>query len=259
MALVIGVIKASLPSYFPAKHGVFEAALAAVAELAAQAGGRVVEAPGIPMNAAEAQQAVDHCRSEGADFLLLVHGGFTMGDVARQIALSDLPLGVWATPEPSHEGDIQLNNFVSLNMSMSIARGVRDLARSPVQWYFGAPDAPELRNRLARTLRALSARRALRDARIGVIGGLAPTFYNMEVLGSALKRGLGVETVDIDMHRLTGAMAAFPSDQVEQEVAAMASKAAVRGVSDAQMALTARAALAALYLLFRRLGIGRAP
>ncbi|MSU91226.1 hypothetical protein GE300_16710 [Rhodobacteraceae bacterium 2CG4] len=244
MSLVVGVIKASLPSYFPDRHGVFEAALATLEALAGKLGARVVAAPGVPTNAAEAQRAVDHCRAAGAEFLLLVHGGFTMGDVARQVALSGLPMGVWATPEPTHEGDIQLNNFVSLNMSLSIARGVRDLRRAPVQWYFGAPDDAALRARLGRSLRALSARAALRAARIGVVGGLAPTFYNMEVSADTLKRATGAEPVHVDMHRLTAAMAACADDAVARESAAMAARAAVRGVLDAQMALTARAALA---------------
>jgi len=244
MALAVGVIKASLPSYFPDRHGVFDAALDALSAIADDTGARIVEAPGVPMNGTEAQAAVDHCRAAGAEFILLVHGGFSMGDVARQIALSNLPMGVWATPEPGHEGDIQLNNFVSLNMSLSIARGVRDLKRAPVQWYFGAPDDEALRARLGRTVRALSARSALRDARIGVIGGLAPAFYNMEISADELKRATGVEPVHVDMHRLTAGMTACAEDAVAREVAAMAARAEVRGVSDEQMALTARAALA---------------
>ena len=196
------------------------------------------------MDGAGAQRAIEHCRGQGAEFILLLHGGFTLGDVARQIALTDMPMGVWATPEPVHEGDIQLNNFVSLNMSLSIARGVRDIARSPVQWYFGAPQDPALRDRLARSFRALSARAALRDARIGVIGGLAPTFYNMEVSADTLKRTTGVEPVHVDMHRLTAAMAACAPGPVEAEVAKMAARAEVRDVSADQMDLTARAALA---------------
>lgn len=244
MPLVIGLIKASLPSYFPERHGVFDAALAALEEIAGACGARIVEAEGVPMTGAEAQQALDQCRGQGAEFILLLHGGFTMGDVARQIALSDLPMGVWATPEPGHEGDIQLNNFVSLNMSLSIARGVRDLRRNPVQWYFGAPEDTALRARLGRSFRALSARAALRAARVGVIGGLAPTFYNMAVSPDTLKRATGVEPVHVDMHRLTATMAACGAEPVAQEVAAMAARAEVRGVSDAQMALTARAALA---------------
>ena len=244
MSLVIGVIKASLPSYFPDRHGVFDVALAAVDEIAGSLGVRLVEAPEVPMDGAEAQVAVDACRAEGADFILLVHGGFTMGDVARQVAMSGLPMGVWATPEPSHEGDIQLNNFVSLNMSLSIVQGVSGPESAPVQWYFGAPDDPALRARLSRTLRALSAKKALNHARIGVVGGLAPTFYNMEVSADVLKRRIGVEPVHVDMHRMTAAMTACDAGAVAGEVAAMAARASVQGVSDEQMALTARAVLA---------------
>ncbi|MBI1173105.1 hypothetical protein GC209_17075 [bacterium] len=244
MSLTVGVIRGSLPSYFPARYGVFEACLEAVADLAEPSGIRVVTAPGVPMNGAEAHAAVAYCKAEGAGFILLVHGGFTMGDVARAIALGGLPMGVWATPEPIHENDIQLNNFVSLNMSMSIARGVRDLVEQPVQWYFGAPRDPALRARLARSLRALSARQALRGARIGVVGGLAPTFYNMAVSGDDLARKLGVEQVHVDMHRMTARMAAAGAEAVNREVAAMAQRGVVRGISDGQMAQTARAALA---------------
>ncbi|MDB6177739.1 hypothetical protein PAF17_09470 [Paracoccus sp. Z330] len=244
MTLVVGLIKASLPSYFPQRHGVFDDALAAVEKIAAMTGARLVEAPGVPMNGAEAQGALDHCRGQGADFILLLHGGFTMGDVARQIALSGLPMGVWATPEPGHEGDIQLNNFVSLNMSMSIARGVRDLRKAPVQWYFGAPDDIALQARLGRSFRALSAKVALRDARIGVIGGLAPTFYNMDISADTLKVVTGAEPVHVDMCRLTARMKNCAYDSVQREVAAMAARAEIHGVSDEQMALTAQAALA---------------
>ena len=44
MPLVIGLIKASLPSYFPERHGVFDAALAALEEIAGACGARIVEA-----------------------------------------------------------------------------------------------------------------------------------------------------------------------------------------------------------------------
>lgn len=244
MALKIGLIKASLPSYFPEKHGVFAACEEWLEQLAESHGAVVVTAPSCPMNAAEARGAVEHLRGQGADFLLLLHGGFTMGDVVREIARTDLPMGVWATPEPTLTEDIQLNNFVSLNMSMSIARGVRDLAAHPVQWYLGAPGDDALSARIGQTLRALSARMALEGARIGVVGGLAMTFYNMEVSSDRLLRQLGVWTEHVDMHRLTDLMAAQSDGDVATERAAMTGAATVRGVSDEQMDLTVRAALA---------------
>ena len=243
MALTIGLVNASLPSYFPQKYGVFEAAREALADIAAAGGHEVVEASGIPMDAIQARAALIELQAAGADFILLLHGGFTMGDVMRELALSALPLGVWATPEPVLTGDVQLNNFVSLNMSMSIARGVRDMTRHPVQWYLGAPQDPALVARLGQSIRALAARKALQGARIGMVGGLAPTFYNMEVSTDTLARSLGVWVEHIDMHKLTNLMASQSEDNVSRELTLMSAAATVDGVSDAQMALTARAVL----------------
>ncbi|WP_293445364.1 hypothetical protein [Planktotalea sp.] len=244
MPLTIGLIKASLPSYFPQKHGVFEACESWLKELAEAHGARVVVAEAIPMNAADVREAVHEVQAQGADFLMLLHGGFSMGDVAREVARTYLPMGVWATPEPTLVDDIQLNNFVSLNMTMSIARGVRDLSADPLQWYLGAPGDADLTQRMGQTIRALSAKKALDGAKIGVIGGLAMTFYNMEVSTDTLMRQLGVWCDHIDMHHMTDLMAAQSEADVATELAAMAKAAEVRGVSDKQMALSARASLA---------------
>ncbi|MDA8586679.1 hypothetical protein N9L47_10505 [Rhodobacteraceae bacterium] len=243
-ALKIGLIRASLPSYFPDKHNVWTKAEAALGRLCAALDVELFVAPDVPMDARDTVVALDHCRAEGVDFVLLLHGGFTMGDVARTIAASSFRAGFWSVPEPVRTGDVQLNNFVSLNMSMSIARLVRDLKTHPVQWYHGAPESPDLTARLTNTLRALKAAKALEGARIGVVGGLAMTFYNMEVSTSALRARLGVETANHDMGELTGRMAALDASRVQAEVAKMAQAAGVDGVSDAQMTLTGQAALA---------------
>ncbi|NCT11402.1 MAG: hypothetical protein GW767_01410, partial [Rhodobacterales bacterium] len=81
-------------------------------------------------------------------------------------------------------------------------------------------------------------------ARIGVVGGLAMTFYNMEVSSNALRARLGVEVAHHDIHELTGRMAGIDAARTAAEVAAMAAAAPVAGVAAAQMDLTARCALA---------------
>ena len=241
--LTLALLRASLPSYFPDRHGVWDRAGAALSALCASEGVRLVILPGVPQNAAETQGALDHAAAEGADFVLCLHGGFTMGDVARTIAASPFRAGFWSVPEPVRTGDVQLNNFVSLNMSLSIARGLRDLRARPVQWYHGAPGDAALTRRLTHTLRAIRAAVCLRGARIGVIGGLAMTFYNMEVSTNALRARLGVEVAHHDIHELTGRMAAQDAGRVGAEVAAMAAAAPVRGVTGPQMRLTAACAL----------------
>ncbi|MDE0458440.1 MAG: hypothetical protein OXI15_14190 [Chromatiales bacterium] len=241
--LTVSLIRGSLPSYFPEEHGVWKAAEAALAALCDDEDVRLHVAPGVPMNERDTRSALDACRAEGADFILLLHGGFTMGDVARTIAAAPVRAGFWSVPEPRRTGDIQLNNFVSLNMSLSIARQVRDLRTDPVQWYHGAPDSPALVRRLRTTVRALRAAKALEGARIGIVGGLAMTFYNMEVSTNALRQRLGVEVAHHDMGELTRRMAAQDESRVAGEVADLRAAAPVDGVSDAQMELTGRAAL----------------
>lgn len=240
----VGLIRASLPSYFPDKHGVWEACESGLQDMCKAEACELSVAPTIPMDAVETQKVLDAFAQEGVDFVLLLHGGFSMGDVARTVAASPFRCGFWSVPEPVRTDDVQLNNFVSLNMSMSIARQVRDLSKTPAQWYHGAPDSTALQARMRSTLRAIKAAKALEGARIGVIGGLAMTFYNMEVSTSDLRRRLGVEVAHHDIHELTTRMGQIDDARAAAEVRAMGKAAKIDGVSDEQMALTALAALA---------------
>ncbi|MEP1695625.1 MAG: hypothetical protein ABJJ69_03715, partial [Paracoccaceae bacterium] len=223
---------------------VWDAAERMLETLCADLGCTLHVASDIPMDGAQTQIVLDEFSGQDVDFVLLLHGGFTMGDVARTVAASQFRCGFWSVPEPVRTGDVQLNNFVSLNMSMSIARQVRDLSKRPLQWYHGSPASHGLQSRLSSTLRAIKAAKALEGARIGVIGGLAMTFYNMEVSTSELRARLGVEIVHHDIHELTKRMADINAASVANQVTAMANAAQISGVSNAQMSLTARAALA---------------
>ena len=244
-ALKIAVLRANLTDrYFPARHGVWDRLDEMLSTLASALDINVSTSQSEVADGATARQACEAARADGVDFILLGHGGFTMGDVAREVASCPLPIGVLAVPEPTRTGDVQLNNFVSLNMTMSIARGVRDLTQSPIAWYYGAPEDPALFDRLRTSLMALIARKAFQGQRIGLVGGLAPTFYNMEVSTNALKDRLGLEVQSFDMAEVTGRMESLSQDRVVQELAALTGAAPVNGVSDVQMTLTAQCALA---------------
>ena len=242
--LKIGLIRASLPSYFPERYDVWIRAERELTSLLGTLGASLYVAPGIPMDGRETESALEACAAEGADFILVLHGGFTMGDVTRTVLASPFRAGFWSVPEPIRTGDVQLNNFVSLNMSMSIARQVRDLGRFPVQWYHGAPESPALKARLEVTFRALRAAKSLQGARVGLIGGLAMTFYNMEVSTNSLRKRLGIEVASHDIHELQGRMAAIDSGRADAETALMSETTEVVGIDEKQMDLTSRCALA---------------
>ncbi|MEM1348350.1 MAG: hypothetical protein AAGI01_07350 [Myxococcota bacterium] len=233
-----------MPTYFPNDYGIFEAAERGLSTLAETCGFRLHVEAEVPMDGRQTEACLDRCRAAGADFVLLLHGGFTMGDVARAVAASGMRAGFWSVPEPVREGDIKINSYVSLNMSLSIAPRVRDLARAPVQWYYGAPDSALFVDRFKATVAALTAIKALYRARIGVVGGLAPTFYNMEVSPNTLQQRLGIDVVYHDMDEFTGRLEGIDAARATAEREAMLRAARADGVSDDAMDMSARMALA---------------
>ena len=91
----VGLIRASLPSYFPQKHGVWDQAETALRGLCDEEGVSLYVSPEIPMGSADTQVVLDDFQAQGVDFVLLLHGGFTMGDVARTVAASSFRCGFW--------------------------------------------------------------------------------------------------------------------------------------------------------------------
>ena len=241
--LNICLVKASLPSYFPEKHDVWNKCSIGVKRVCDEVGVNFIEISEIPMNSNEAHKVLKKCKDHNADFILILHGGFTMGDVALTFAASNFRLGFWSVPEPKRTGDIQLNNFVSLNMSMSIAQKVRDVKKFPIKWFHCSPESNDFQKRLKLTLKSLIALKALSMSRIGLIGGLAMTFYNMEVSITELKSKLGIEVFNHDIHELTERMSQQPEDKVGSEVSKMLKVAKCDNVSNEQMELSSRAAL----------------
>ena len=240
----------SLGSYFPERHGVFERAREGIAALVAEAGGVLTLHDEVIGTEADTEAALSEARRRNVDFLLVLHGGFTMGEVARSLALSEFRLGFWAVPEPSFEGDIQLNSFVSLNMSLSIGRKLRPGASLPAAWYFGTVDDPGFATRLRTTLAALRILKAIQGCSVGRVGGLAPGFYNLAVSPERLGRQLGCTLTEYPLDDLRRLADGIRSERLEREVAAMRQGARV-ACHEAHLALSARYALAMVELMDR--------
>ena len=98
--LNICLVKTSLPSYFPEKHNVWNKFSSGVKRVCDEVGVNFIEISEIPMNSNEAHKVLKKCKDNNADFILILHGGFTMGDVALTFAASNFRLGFWSVPEP---------------------------------------------------------------------------------------------------------------------------------------------------------------
>jgi L-fucose isomerase-like protein len=159
-----------------------------------------------------------------------------------------MSLGLWAPSEPTHEGPPLLGNFVSMNLNAGImTRYLRP--RRPFKWFFGTTGDAWFAPRLAVTVRALRGIKALATARIGVIGGLAPTFYNLLCDERHVAERLGVRCVEHEMVELVERQAQESAAEAEAVVAAMQRHARGRvEVSARDMEVSAK-----LYLAMRHI------
>jgi L-fucose isomerase-like protein len=149
---------------------------------------------------ADAQVAVEKMREVPVDALVVVNGTFALGGLAQTIAtLLDLPILLWAWPEPTEQtGTLRFNSLVGMHLNAS---NLHKLGLRPATLY-AAPAAPEAMRAVAQFAKIASIVHDLRRLRIGLIGGHAPGFDNLAVNKLALRRALGVEVVDIGLPTL---------------------------------------------------------
>jgi len=176
----------------------------------------------------DAQKAASELAAWGADFIILQASSFAAGNFVYPFAALPSRLGIWAVPEgrPSSEGGLPLNSFTTLNLYNSIIRTYLTDYQQPVKWFFGHPGQPLVDDRLAVTVKALRAIVNLQCAKIGLIGGVAPSFDNLIIDERRMRAKLGIELVHIEFDEvLTRAR------HVDDDRAGMASKQ-IRSTAD---------------------------
>jgi L-fucose isomerase-like protein len=219
----VALVAAHLPSYLAEEHDVFSAAEAGLEALAETLGFELLTFGTPLVERAEAELAADACVEAGADLVLLLHASFVMGNLVLPFADRGLRLGLWATAEPTRSGPIPLNNFVSIHLAAGVL--ARYLGGVPFKWFYGDVDHPWFAPRLATTIRALRGLGRLQGARVGLVGGLAPTFYNLAVDERALRDNLGIEVGHHEFDEVLAGVAAADERAIDAAVAAMSAAA----------------------------------
>ncbi|MDA0700182.1 MAG: hypothetical protein O3A02_03100 [bacterium] len=198
--LTIGYVGAHLPSYYAREHDVFARSIEGLERLGRSLGFRLHVEPEPVVSADDAVRARQRMEAAGVDFVLLQSSSFAMGDVVREFARGRARLGLWGVPEPTREGPILLNTFVSLNINASIVSRFVKGPPVPYKWFWGDVDDRWMGPRLAVTVRALRALKRLAHARIGWVGDLAPTFFNLVFDARSVEARLGTR---IHAHQLS--------------------------------------------------------
>ena len=127
----------------------------------------------------EAEGAKKYFDSQETDYLIMFIADFSLGDIMLPFENSIYPIGIWFSKEPQTEGDIQLNSAVSANMFSSIAQRKFN-TKILCDWYYGDICDKLVKDKLTTNLKVIKAKKNIENATIGLLGDVAPTFYNLE-------------------------------------------------------------------------------
>jgi L-fucose isomerase-like protein len=242
--LSVGLVGAYFPNFAAEQHGVYPQAVAALKKLAAEWDFDLVAVEAGVQTAEQAGMAQRQLEDAGVDFVLVQASSFALGDVLLPLAQMDIPLGLWAVPEPSLEGEIPLNSFTGLNLFASIVRVNLGARRFPFKWFYGTPDDDRFQRRLRLTVQALTALKRLRESRTALVGDVAPTFTNLTYDAAGIEARLGVQVEQRALDEVFKRVEGYQARQVSALVAEMTARATEVAVSEDWMERTGRIVLA---------------
>ncbi len=203
----------------------------AIAEL--RKSGSEVIATAIPRTPADAVEIAAHLAGREVDIVVLFFCSWVSEDVTLALArgLGDIPLLLWALPY------LDLNIPMPSPMSGLTGSGsnIRRTGK-PFTYVIGNVTAANI-ERVVRAAGAGAAARALRRARLGVVGDPCPGMVDVAVDETELQRALGVTTVHFELDELVrAAQAASPAEAERAAERLMAATGGRREVSEAALA-----------------------
>jgi L-fucose isomerase-like protein len=246
--LRVGYAGVALSSYFAEELEQYSRAINGLAALSEQWDFDLVPISHGITDVEMAEQAARELADRKIDFLLLQNATCSMGDQLIPLSKAAPRLGLWATPDPKQEGEIQLHSLVSMGHYASILKRYLRHQDTPFKWFYGHVEDEHFQKRLGVTIRALSAVKRMAQSKIGWIGGLSPGFYNMMFDERKLRARLGAQVI---AHELGEVIAL--AKQVEEKQAAAAVGEIRAAASEIQVVDAAMEKGGRLYLALKEL------
>lgn len=220
--LTIGLAGLHFPVMGAMEHGIFETAIDLVNRIVESEHCGVVLWPELLSTTEDAVKAARYFGEQGIDFLLVQASSLAMGDTIAPLVEHFDRLGVWVVDEPTYSGELPLNSLTGYNLCVSRIRELYGESKK-LKWFWGT--GTDFEARLATTIRSLSALKSLRGSRIASIGGVVPTFDNLEYRRGTFEESLGIEIVEVPLGRLFQAAENAPPAAIESIHATLASQA----------------------------------
>jgi len=133
--------------------------------------------------------------SKDFDFVILLHPTYITGDVVFELMKTKAYFGLWAVEEPTKEGPLTLTSFVCLIQNTSIAGHCFKESKKKFKWFFGDVESKYFKPRFKITIKALTAIKNLKDAKIAQIGKIAEGHRDNYYDEREIYKNLGVDVI----------------------------------------------------------------
>ncbi|MBK9123512.1 MAG: hypothetical protein IPM16_10405 [Chloroflexi bacterium] len=197
--LRVGFVGLSIKPYYSVEYQQRERAIAGLSQLAAELHFDLFPVADEVSSEDDAKRAAAYFKDQNLDFLLIQNSSCSMGEQLLPLVDVAPRLGLWATPDPALDGEIQIHSLVSMSQYASILKRYLRHEDHPYKWFYGHVETEEFQRRFRVTVKALTAVKHIENTRIGWIGGLSPGFHDMIVDERVLRTRLGVEVESLEM------------------------------------------------------------
>lgn len=177
--VLIGLVGLVHPNMPGDDREVYRRMIAALEALKDKLDFDLVFLPDLLASEADGYRAQEFLDAQKVDLTMIANPSFGFGRVMLPLAKVNSCIGSWSVPEPGNDGVLQLNSFCGLNMFGAILGNYFGAFDIPYKWFYGYPDNPLFTERFQITLKAIKAIKTVRRSRIGLIGGVANGFENM--------------------------------------------------------------------------------
>ncbi len=151
------------------------------------------------------------------DFVMLFHPSYIIGDNVYEIMKSRADFGLWAVEELSETGPMALASFVNISQNIGISKHNFLGEPKKTKWFFGDMESKFFKPRFEITIRALQARKALKNSRVAQIGKLADGHINHMANPREVYRTLGVDiTRDYEVEDIIALGDSMPADKINK-------------------------------------------
>jgi L-fucose isomerase-like protein len=139
--------------------------------------------------------AIDEFQRQRVDAIVVQNGTFAWGGHIVNLAQAvNVPILLWALPEPTRGGRLRSNSLCGANMNSS---ALYRLGRF-YKYVYAPADSPQALDAIAAFTRVVSTAVRLRQTRIALVGYRVPGFYGSTFDELGLRKQLGPEVHHID-------------------------------------------------------------